>query len=259
MRIFILTQEEPFYLPVGMEKLVRQKKKDIIGATILPRFGKKSRFQVVKNLFPLYGPRSFFIQFSEFVIFKILNTLNCFIKFKRFYSVKRVFSSFSIPIIAAKNVNNEDYIKKIKQLKPDLIISFACPQILKKEILSLPPLGCINVHGSLLPRYRGKNIGFWVLLNKEKETGISVHYINEKIDAGGIILQKKIRIDPKETVHSLYRKVVPQEGNALITALELIEKEKVKAKPIKVKKEDYFSDPKIEDIKRFRALGKKFR
>jgi len=259
MKIFIITQEEPFYLPIGLEKLVSQRKKEIVGATILPRFSKESSWRVLKKLFLLYGLQAFFVQTAEFILFKSLDALFPLIKPKRFYSVRRIFNFFSISIIPTNNINDKNYLKKIKQFKPDIIISFGCPQVFKKEILSLPPLGCINVHGSLLPKYRGKNIGFWILLNQEKETGVTVHYINEKIDAGEIILQKRIKVHPQETVDSLYKKIVPEEGQALIEALELIEKGKTKTKSIDVKNKDYFSDPSMIDIKLFRKMGKKFR
>jgi len=206
MKIFIITQEEPFYLPIGLEKLVSQRRKEIVGATVLSRFGKTPLEQVLKKLFSLYGPKDFFLQASEFVLFKILDILTPIIKPKRFYSIRRIFDFFSVPIISTNNINDKNYLKKIKQSKPEIIISFGCPQVFKKEILSLPLFGCINVHGSLLPKYRGKNTGFWVLLNQEKETGVTVHYMNEKIDDGEIILQKKIKIHPQETVNSLYKK-----------------------------------------------------
>jgi len=259
MKIFIITQEEPFYLPIGLEKLVSQRKKEIVGATILPRFSKKSSWQVLKKLFLLYGLKAFCVQTAEFILFKSLDALSPLIKPERFYSVRRIFVFFSIPIIPTNNINDKNYLKKIAQSKPDIIVSFGCPQVFKKEILSLPPLGCINVHGSLLPKYRGKNIGFWILLNHEKETGITVHYMNKKIDAGEIILQKKIKIYPQETVDSLYKKIVPEEGQALIKALKLIDEGRVRTKKIDVKNKDYLSNPSITDIKLFRKMGKKFR
>ncbi len=260
IKIFILTQEEPFYLPLGIKKLIEAKKDNVVGATIFPRFGKKkSKFKIFRELLLLYGPRSFMIQCFEFFVFKLLNILTPIIKTRRFYSLKKIFKYFSIPIIQTSNINDSAYIEKIKTINPDLIISFACPQILKNEILSIPKIGCINVHGSLLPKYRGRNIGFWVLLNQEPETGITVHYMNEKIDAGEIILQKKIEVAKGETVHTLYKKILPLEGLALIEAIDLLENNIVKSWTIQVKKEDYFSDASIEDIKKFRKLGKRFR
>lgn len=260
IKIFIITQEELFYLPLGLTKLIEAKKESIAGVTILPRFNKKkSKFKIFTELFSLYGFKSFVIQGFELFIFKLLNVLMPIVGPKRFYSVKKIFKHFSIPIIQTENINDADYIKKLKTAKPDLIISFACPQILKNEILSVPKLGCINVHGSLLPKYRGRNIGFWVLLNQESETGVTVHYMNEKIDAGEIILQKKIQIAEKETIHTLYKKILPLEGLALIEAINLIENDAVNSWTIQIKKEDYFSDASVEDIKKFRKLGKKFR
>lgn len=260
MKLLIITQEEPFYLPTGIVKLIEKEKEEILGITILPRFNqKKSKFKISKELFLLYGPKSFSIQVIEFFIFKILDLLTGLIKFKRFYSVKKIAKYFSVPIILTNNINEASYISRIKQMSPDLIISFACPQILKSEILSIPKLRCINVHGSLLPKYRGRNIGFWVLLNQEKETGVTVHYINEKIDAGEMILQEKINIMPNETVHSLYKKILPIEGDLLVKAIDLIKNNQQKTQTITVKKEDYFSDASPEDIKKFKKIGKKFR
>ncbi len=260
IKIFIITQEESFYLPLGLTKLIEAKKESIVGATILPRFNKrKSKLTIFTELFSLYGFKSFAIQSFEFFVFKLLNVLTPIVGLKRFYSVKKIFKHFSIPIIQTENINNANYIEKLKAAKPNLIISFACPQILKKEILSVPGLGCINVHGSLLPKYRGRNIGFWVLLNQESETGVTVHYMNEKIDAGEIILQKKIQVAEKETIHTLYTKILPLEGLALIETVNLIESNAVNSWTIQIKKEDYFSDASIEDIKKFRKLGKKFR
>jgi methionyl-tRNA formyltransferase len=260
IKIFIVTQEEPFYLPLGLAKLIEAKKENIVGTTILPRFNKKkSKFKILKELFLLYGFKSFAIQGFEFFIFKFLNILTSIISLKRFYSVKKIFKNFSIPIIPTKNINDSDYIEKLKTIKPDLIISFACTQIFKDEILSIPKLGCINVHGSLLPKYRGRNIGFWVLLNQETETGVTVHYMNEKIDAGEVILQKKIQIAKNETIHTLYKKILPLEGLLLIEAINLIENNTINSWTTQIKKEDYFSDASVEDIKKFRKLGKKFR
>ena len=84
-------------------------------------------------------------------------------------------------------------IQTIKELNPDVICAVAFGQILSKEILDIPKKGCVNLHGSLLPKYRGAAPIQWAIINGDKTTGVSTMYMNEKMDEGDIILEKEIR------------------------------------------------------------------
>jgi methionyl-tRNA formyltransferase len=96
---------------------------------------------------------------------------------------------------------------ELNQLKPDLILTCAYGKILSSDILSIPQFGCVNVHASLLPRWRGASPIQHAILNNDKQTGISLMYMVKELDAGDIIIQKPIQIDPKETYTSLYNKL----------------------------------------------------
>jgi methionyl-tRNA formyltransferase len=104
------------------------------------------------------------------------------------------------------SVNN--YINEVNSFKPDYLISVYYRFIIKKEILEIVNHKAMNLHPSLLPAYRGTKSSVWALLNNEKQTGVSFHYINEKIDDGNIILQKSIDINSNDTAYSLYHKLI---------------------------------------------------
>ncbi len=99
---------------------------------------------------------------------------------------------------------NPEIIKKIKEMNPDIICVVAYGRILPKEILEIPKYGCINVHPSLLPKYRGPAPIQWAILNGDKNTGVTTMYLNEEMDAGDIILKQEVAIDENETSGELW-------------------------------------------------------
>lgn len=101
---------------------------------------------------------------------------------------------------------SKEYYEYLKERNIDLIIVASFHQILKKNLIDLPKLGVINLHPSLLPKYRGPNPLNWVLLNSESKTGVTAHYLTEKIDAGNILKQKEIIISDHETLGTLFKK-----------------------------------------------------
>lgn len=104
--------------------------------------------------------------------------------------VDRIARKNNLLHIESKDVNSVEVIRTIQKIKPNLIISVNFNQIIKKELLDIPNLGSINIHASLLPKYRGRAPLNWAILNGEENVGITVHYIDEGIDTGQIILQK---------------------------------------------------------------------
>jgi len=119
--------------------------------------------------------------------------------------------------------NNEDFINRIKTLNPDLICVVAYGKILPKEILDIPKLGCINVHGSLLPKYRGAAPIQWAILNGDKTTGITTMYMDVGMDTGDMILKKEIEIGEDETTGELWDRLAEIGGNLLIETIKQIE------------------------------------
>lgn len=122
--------------------------------------------------------------------------------------------------------NNTEFLDEIKILDPDVICVVAYGKILPKEILEIPKLGCINVHGSLLPKYRGAAPIQWAVLNGDKTTGITTMYMNEGMDTGDMILKEEVEIGPEETTGDLWQKLSKIGGEILVKTLKLIEEGK---------------------------------
>lgn len=118
---------------------------------------------------------------------------------------------------------NEEFIEKIKSLNPDVICVVAYGKILPKEILETPKYGCINVHGSLLPKYRGAAPIQWAVLNGDKETGVTTMYMDVGMDTGDMILKEKVEIGEDETTGELWDRLSKIGGKLLVETLKQIE------------------------------------
>lgn len=138
--------------------------------------------------------------------------------------VKEFAEKNNLPIYQPLKVrNNIEFIEKIKSLNPDVICVVAYGKILPKDILDIPKLGCINVHGSLLPKYRGAAPIQWAVLNGDKKTGITTMYMDEGMDTGDIILKQEVEIGEDETTGELWNRLSIVGGELLVKTLKLIE------------------------------------
>ena len=124
----------------------------------------------------------------------------------------------------AKVRNNEEFINEIKSLEPDLLVVVAYGKILPKEVLDIPKYGAINVHGSLLPKYRGAAPIQWAVINGDKETGVTTMFMDEGMDTGDMILKEKVLIGEDETTGELWTKLADVGAELLVKTLEKIEK-----------------------------------
>ncbi len=120
--------------------------------------------------------------------------------------------------------NNDEFIKELKELHPDVICVVAYGKILPKDILDIPPYGCINVHASILPKYRGAAPIQWAVLNGDKTTGVTTMYMDTGMDTGDIILKQKVEIGENETTGELWGKLSKIGGKLLVETLKQIEK-----------------------------------
>jgi len=126
-----------------------------------------------------------------------------------FDSVAELAAESNIAVYAPEDINHPLWVQKIREMQPDILFSFYYRHLVSREILAIPPAGCINLHGSLLPRYRGRCPVNWVLIHGERETGVSLHYMTPKADDGDIIGQHRVEIDDADTALTLYGKLIP--------------------------------------------------
>ncbi|HOE56756.1 MAG TPA: methionyl-tRNA formyltransferase [Bacillota bacterium] len=136
--------------------------------------------------------------------------------------VKVLAEESGIPVYQPEKIKTEEFTGVLRDLEPDVIIVVAFGQILSREILSIPPLGCINVHASLLPKYRGAAPINWCIINGEKTTGVTTIYMDEGLDTGDIIIRKEIAIGENETAGELHDRMSELGASALSDTLKLL-------------------------------------
>lgn len=130
------------------------------------------------------------------------------------------------PVFTPSNLRDPEFLNEMKKIKPDLFVVVAF-RILPKELYTIPGYGSINLHGSLLPKYRGAAPIQWALINGEKETGVTTFYLEDKVDTGNIILQRKISIDEQDDFGELHNKLMNLGADLVLESINLIENGKV--------------------------------
>ena len=148
--------------------------------------------------------------------------------------IKKFSVENKIDLFQPKNMKDDHFVDKVRSLKPDFIIVVAF-RMIPKKIWEIPVMGSINLHASLLQNYRGAAPINWSIINNEKYTGVTTFYINDKIDSGDILLQKKISISENETAGSLHDKLSLEGSKLICETIIKLSKNQITAKPQKLK------------------------
>lgn len=253
MRIILLTQNEPFYLAENIDYLVEHlpAHSQVVACVLfdVSPFGKKQTLlDKMKSTWSVFGPRFFLHYALRFAATKL----------NKRKQVPYVLKKHGIPDIRLPgSVNSEESLQMIRAYSPDLLVSIAGNQIFKNKLITLAPKGCLNLHTALLPRYRGLMPSFWVLRHAEKKTGVSVFFVDEGIDSGPILVQKEIEIGNR-TLDELITHTKRLGMDAILEAIELINKGGYQLMPNDESQKTYFTFPKRSDVAAFLAAGKRF-
>ncbi|HDY86481.1 MAG TPA: hypothetical protein ENH82_00015 [bacterium] len=264
MRIFLIFEETPFFMPEYLRRFLKRQGHNVIGFT--PSYTEKAYPKRAKegNTFFAYarkhpfrfGFKALFFYGFKTIFYKVINTFLPFFGLNSPYTVRGVAKKYNIPIIDTISVNDRDYLNKLRELEIDIIVS-TNGQIFKKDILSLPGIASLNVHTSILPGYGGCYPALFYLLNKESMYGISCHTMEEKIDGGIVVAQRRFPIEIEDTVTSLYAKaygiadVVLEEGiNNLISGQNFPDVSDIEP--------SYYGFPTEEDFNKLFSSGRKF-
>ncbi|HUR57081.1 MAG TPA: formyltransferase [Opitutaceae bacterium] len=152
-----------------------------------------------------------------------------------------------IPVHTPEKVNTPEWIDRIAALKPDLILSVYYRNMISSRILALPPLGAFNLHGSLLPKYRGRAPINWAVLHGEKRIGMTLHRMLKSADAGAIVDQEGVEIGPRDTAEQVFRKVLPCARRVLARQIDALLTGTARETPQDHAQATYFGGRKPED------------
>ena len=164
-----------------------------------------------------------------------------------FGSVKEWANAQAIPVYCPTEVNRPEWITRIAALEPEMLFSFYYRHMIAEEILQLPKRGAYNLHGSLLPAYRGRCPVNWVLLRGEDRTGVTLHHMVRKADAGDIVGQRAVPIGKTDTAVILYQKLCDAAGELLDGLLPLMKEGRAPRIPQDITKGSYFGGRRPED------------
>ena len=157
--------------------------------------------------------------------------------------------------IFTRNLNNLEVVEQLKVIQPDLIVSVSMNQIVRKEILDMPPKKCINVHCAPLPRYGGMSPYVWILANNEDHSAVTIHYMEEGLDVGDIIVQDRIDVIEKDSAFALFNRCCLRAGELLPKVVDQIEDGSVEYYQQDLSKKTYFSWPTKESVEQLRRNG----
>ena len=255
MRIYVLTQEDAFYLPRLLDHLL-DARRDVVGIGVVPG---ELRAAHARRYWTLMGSRAFALQVANLAAHRVLELAGRVVPLARSYSVADAARRHRVPIERVRAVNAPDFVARLRARAVDLLVSLACPQILRRDVLSVPARGAINLHGAWLPDYRGVLPAFWVLANGESQTGVTVHYMSEKVDLGPIIAQERVPIRADDTVHTLVQRTKLEVGGPLLVrAIRGIEQGTAAGRPSDPGAGRAFGYPDADAVRRFRARGRRF-
>jgi methionyl-tRNA formyltransferase len=164
-----------------------------------------------------------------------------------FASVRQLAFDHYLPLYQPANPNDPAFVAAMQRLEPDWLFSCYYRHMLKAPLLNLPRLGALNLHGSLLPRYRGRCPLNWVLVHGESETGITLHYMEEKPDRGDIVAQKRLPITPEDTAVTLLARMTAQAGKLFRETYPLLRSGQAPRHPQDPSQASYFGGRTPED------------
>jgi methionyl-tRNA formyltransferase len=163
-----------------------------------------------------------------------------------FASVRELAEQHGIPYLTT-DINDPENMKQLQEIAPDFILSFYYRNMIKPEVLAIPSMGALNLHGSYLPKYRGRVPVNWAVINGETETGATLHYMVEKPDAGDIVDQEKVAIAFTDTAHDVFGKVTAAAETVIARVWPLLRDGKAERSPMNLAAGSYYGGRKPDD------------
>lgn len=260
MKILVVTQDDPFYLPCFFKSFFDEFLRElggieIVGVVIQRPLGQRSKKKILWRMIEFYGPVVFAVISLRYILQQVANRLNRLGLTKAAHSIDYFCRRNGVRILPYRNVNHPRFVEFVKNSKIDLIVSVAAAQIFKSDILRAPRLACINIHNAPLPDYRGMMPSFWQMFHGEKHTVATVHEMVEEIDKGRIIFQAQTEITKGMTLDALIKKTRKVDAWALLKVLRMFKEGRVKYRNLPNKKGSYFSFPSRRDVVEFKKRG----
>lgn len=257
MKIFILSMDDPLYTIPFLKTVIDARAADICGVALVTKGDRltvrrnQSKLAYLVALLVILGPIEYGRNVAKSLAHWVRGKLAARFPRVRPSSLLDYAEVLSIRTFEVTNPNREDFLASLRELQPDVIINQS-QSILKSELLSIPRLGTVNRHNALLPKNRGRLTPFWVKYKREPRTGVSIHFVDEKIDAGAIVVQKSFPVLKSDSISDIVRKNYEIAPDTMLEALDKLEKGDDNFLPNDDADATYNSIPTLRDAFRFR-------
>lgn len=257
--IIITVTEEPMYINPFIRRVIEAIPLDVKRIYIVKgsvvrgtKFSEKITYLITLGI--ISDPLNLLKRAATAVSFKFFSAIPS-LTYKNPLSIATAANQLDIPVTFIEDIHSEMFLAHLKREKPSIIINQA-QAILSEDFLSIPEIGCLNRHCALLPKYRGLLAPFWTYLNREKESGVSIHFIDKEIDNGPILIQKKVDIQRFDTFDSVLEKDFELAPDAMLEAIDLIRRRDYNEHLIPNDKSmaSYYSKPTLSDALRYRKV-----
>jgi len=258
MKIVLMGQEEPVYFGPFFRNILQSRAKDIVLVVIAGNRGAGSHPKTLREKFKnfyalwlLFEPKGFLRNFAIQAKQKLLSLFGLIGTRFDTRSIKGLAQELNIPILYTENVNSPTFLTELKKYSPDIIINQS-ELLLKQPLLSIPTIGVLNRHASLLPKFRGRLGSFWAHAEESPEYGTTIHFVDENIDSGPIIAQKKYPLDPKLSYTKILDALFTSSIPLMLEALENLENADFTPKPNEYLGTSTYKFPTLDQIRKYR-------
>lgn len=259
MNIVVFTHDDPIYMPRYLQPILSTQAERITEVILAPM--QRSFFDEVRERYAMFGPKPFIRYAGIYATGKFIDLLPTAMTYSvgnRFYSVRSLTDWYGIPVRSIEDINDQGFVSSLASDNPDLILSIACGQIMGPELLEVPSAGAVNIHGSLLPNYRGLSTAFWVLYHNETETGVTAHFMDSTLDTGDIIEQRAYPVQSDDSMHDLYLKLTQVGSRLANDVIQDFVEGTVETTPNDPEAGDYYSRPSSAERQTFLERGNEF-
>jgi methionyl-tRNA formyltransferase len=247
LKITFLTTDDPIYLPAFYRRVLERWSDRTEAVYVVPPLYRR---QTPGDAALRYA-RTFGLGATAHLAARVVAA-----KLKR-ESIASACASRGVRCEEVADVNAPAFMERLRREAADVLISVSCPQIFKPPLIEIPRLGILNIHGAILPLYRGVMPSFWMLANGEKQAGVTIYFVDEQIDSGERVGQRVFDIEERETLDGFLRRSKGIAADLLLEVLEGLERDKLIRHPIDLTAGSYFSWPDPPAVERFRAAGRK--
>ncbi|HEX2712594.1 MAG TPA: formyltransferase family protein [Candidatus Acidoferrales bacterium] len=257
MKIEFLTQDDPLYILPFFEEFFANYGSEfkVLRVSSCRVMGKRPRFKLLWELAHLYGVLGFPRILSRVVRARLFGMLPRSRGASRFLTLAQLCRAYNVPFEQVGSPNAAEFIAEMRQRAPDVLVSVACPYILKEPLLKLPRFGCINIHHAPLPHYKGMMPTFWQMYHGEKAVGVTVHYMAPKVDEGAALLQEELEIRDDESLDQLIRRAKRHGAHCMAKVLRQVAEGKQRPVSLDNSKGSYFTFPTLDEIREFHRRG----